>query len=250
MIPLVLLFPVSSVHSQLTNSGFETGDLTGWVAQGNIEVLQSSNLIPPTAPPEGNFFVLLSTGPGYDPSLPSTDLDMDGNAEHDITTLSQTFTSEEGTFSFAWSWLTYEETTISQYDDIFLVRLDGNIILSGSVDKSPIQSPFPNIATDDVAYSVDSMGLTDQSYFGDGRSPFTTFSYPISEGTHTIEFIVADAGDDGVDSGLLIDAPARKHPVGGVISPIDNFVILTPYIVLIGLITAISTVYVIKRRKD
>ncbi len=39
-------------------------------------------------------------------------------------------------------------------------------------------------------------------------------------------------------------------PVGGVSSPVNKLAILTPYIALAGLITAISTVYVIKRRKD
>ncbi len=39
-------------------------------------------------------------------------------------------------------------------------------------------------------------------------------------------------------------------PVGGVTSPTNKLEILTPYIALAGLIAAISTLYVIKRRKD
>jgi hypothetical protein len=39
-------------------------------------------------------------------------------------------------------------------------------------------------------------------------------------------------------------------PVGGVASPINKLTILTPYIALAGLIAVVSTVYVIKRRKD
>jgi hypothetical protein len=39
-------------------------------------------------------------------------------------------------------------------------------------------------------------------------------------------------------------------PVGGVVSPINKFKILTPYIALAGLIIAVSTFYVFKRRKD
>jgi hypothetical protein len=39
-------------------------------------------------------------------------------------------------------------------------------------------------------------------------------------------------------------------PVGGVASPINKLEILTPYIALAGLIVALSTVFVIKRRKD
>ena len=39
-------------------------------------------------------------------------------------------------------------------------------------------------------------------------------------------------------------------PVGGVASPVNKLEILTPYIALVGLIIAVSTVYVIKKRKD
>ena len=214
---MLILFSIPSTSAQPINLGFETGDLSGWSFQGSVEVLQASEFTPIITPPEGQYFVLLSTGPGdLNPAPDNGDLDGDGNDDYDVTILSQGFTSDAGTISFSWSWLTDEETyTAQEYDDIFLVRLDGVIILSGSVDKTPGQSPFTNIPTDDVAYSVDSSGgLTDQSYFGDGRSAFETFIYPISLGIHTIEFIVADAGDDGVDSGLLIDdfsAPFRSR---------------------------------------
>ena len=39
-------------------------------------------------------------------------------------------------------------------------------------------------------------------------------------------------------------------PVGGVASPINKLEILAPYLALAGLIIAVSTVYVIKKRKD
>jgi len=39
-------------------------------------------------------------------------------------------------------------------------------------------------------------------------------------------------------------------PVAGILSPISKLAILTPYIALVVLITAVSTVYVFKRRKD
>jgi len=39
-------------------------------------------------------------------------------------------------------------------------------------------------------------------------------------------------------------------PVGGISSPINKIELLAPYIILTGLIVAVSTVYVIKKRKD
>jgi len=43
---------------------------------------------------------------------------------------------------------------------------------------------------------------------------------------------------------------ASQAPVGGVTSPINKLELLTPYLILAGLIIALSTVYVIKRRKE
>jgi hypothetical protein len=40
------------------------------------------------------------------------------------------------------------------------------------------------------------------------------------------------------------------NPVGGIIMPTNKLEIITPYIVLSGLIAAVSTVYVIKKRKE
>jgi hypothetical protein len=39
-------------------------------------------------------------------------------------------------------------------------------------------------------------------------------------------------------------------PVGGVVIPINSLKILAPYLTLAGLIIAVSTVYVLKKRKD
>ena len=39
-------------------------------------------------------------------------------------------------------------------------------------------------------------------------------------------------------------------PVGGIYSPVSKLEILAPYIALVGIIAAVSTVYVIKKRKD
>ena len=64
VVVLALLLFVYPVFAQPTNPDFETGDLTGWTTQGNVEVLQASNLIPNITPPEGQYFVLLSTGFG------------------------------------------------------------------------------------------------------------------------------------------------------------------------------------------
>jgi hypothetical protein len=44
--------------------------------------------------------------------------------------------------------------------------------------------------------------------------------------------------------------PVIPAPVGGVVTPVNKLEILTPYIALAGLIVAVSTVYVMRKRKD
>ena len=51
----------------------------------------------------------------------------------------------------------------------------------------------------------------------------------------------------------ILKAAVNQNPdatVGGVVSQINKLTVLAPYLALAGLITALSTVYVIKRRKD
>jgi hypothetical protein len=50
--------------------------------------------------------------------------------------------------------------------------------------------------------------------------------------------------------GDIILARTAYQPVGGVIKSANKFEMLIPYITLAGLIVAVSTVYIIKRRKD
>ncbi len=250
--PVLLMATIVSSLSlpacaQLLNSGFETGDLTGWTTQGNVEVLQASNFAPMITPPAGNFFALLSTGPGGTTGNSGVDLDGDTNNDWDVTTLSQTFTSQGVPLSFSWSWLTSEDPIVISADDFFLVRLDGNVILSGSVDVN-ILSPLPNVPTDGMAYTVTSPGATGGSVFDEGRSNFQTFTLQITAGSHTIEFLVADNYDYEVDSGLLINMGAPP-PVGGVSMPLNKLTILSPYIALAAAVMAMTAIILIVKRR-
>ena len=256
-IAAVLIFAVFSltpVSAQPTNGNFETGDLTGWTTQGNVEVLQSTNFTPCILPPEGSNFVLLSNGPDDSPAPDSGDLDGNGLPDNDTTILNQTF-SGEGQLCFVWAWLTSEESSEWAFDDFFLVRLDGIDILNGSADGPGI-SPFPNVSTNDTFYEVSSPGPTNESEFLDGRSSFQTFCTPISSGTHTIEFVVADQGNHGYDSGILIDVVTSAPPtpvtvesalVSGI--PYDTFQIGDP-VYAIGSGYVASTDYNLYIRKD
>jgi hypothetical protein len=122
--------------------------------------------------------------------------------------MSQTFTIDTpAILSFDFKWLTDEEDQAPQFDDIFHVTLNGTTILSHSVDMPEVNtSPYPDLATDDVWYTVSSLGPTNGSDFEDGASPWFAQLYPIpAAGTYTLEFLVSDNGNHSVDSGLLVD---------------------------------------------
>jgi TolB protein len=66
-----------------------------------------------------------------------------------------------------------------------------------------------------------------------------------SDGSNKIQLTFNDVPDDDPDW-----QPIPRAAVGGVTSSVNRFEIITPYIVLVGLVITISTIYVINRRKD
>ena len=81
----------------------------------------------------------------------------------------------------------------------------------------------------------------------EGPAPITVSSPPL--GTVVLE-------DSGGTQQAVFPEPVTVTiyqglgPVGGIASSVNKLEILTPYLALAGLIAAVSTVYVIKRRKD
>ena len=203
----------------LSNNSFESGNLNGWtVASGNVEALQSTNFVPvpPTSiisPSDGNYMALVCNGPGQiDPAeLDNLDGDPGPNNDNDRSILSQTFTVAPGdtptVLTFDWNWLTSESPTPGNFDDFFMVTLNGANILSGSAAATGV-SPFPDVPVDGIEYTVNSLGSTNGCYFNDGQSGWRNFSYPIfTPGSYTLAILVSDQGnaDHAVDSGLLVD---------------------------------------------
>ncbi|MFC1506985.1 hypothetical protein ACFLQ6_07940 [Thermoproteota archaeon] len=86
---------------------------------------------------------------------------------------------------------------------------------------------------------------------GEGSSPINIpefYDYP-SGGSGA----VGPIGPLSIDRTLLkaaVTQTPEPPPVGGIVTPTNKLAILTPYIALAGLIIAVSTVYIIKRRKD
>lgn len=204
---LVFFYSISTVaNAQVNNGGFESG-LANWTSTGAVEVLIPSDFAPAVGPFEGASFVLLSTGPddngGGDTGA---DIDGSGSNEFDAATLTQTFTAaSSGMLNFTIAGFGSSEVD-GGVDDIFEVRIDGVPVIQGSVPVTT-GSPFADFGTlDGVDYTVTSGGATNGSQFVDGITAPQQFSFNVTAGVHTLEFFVADEGDDIFDSGLLIDA--------------------------------------------
>lgn len=195
----------------LPDGGFEEGSLGGcWVVGGGgaVEALQATNFSPQIAPPGGSWMALLSSGGAPVGGL-TGDLDGNGVVDNDGSTLTASFVVSDAPtqLCFDWSFLTSEEDEADQYDDFFSVKLNGTVVLSGSVAKAGASSPYPDVGPyDGISYAVSSTGGTNGSVFDDGRTGFTTFCTPIAtNGAYTLELLVADQVDNQVDTGLLID---------------------------------------------
>jgi hypothetical protein len=217
----------SAVAAQITNGGFETGNLSGWTVSGTgrVEVLGATNFTPNITPPEGTRFALLSTGPGVIGGAVG-DLDGNGVSDYDAARLSVslTVTSVPVALSFTWAMLTSDATRAAQYDDFFKVTLNGSVALARSVYKPGGNSPY----TDSPAYNgtsatVSSPGVTNTSLFAQGTTGFQQACAVINTpGTYTLEFLVADQSDGDNDTGLLIDDVRFPSPCLNTLGQMSN----------------------------
>lgn len=196
---LTLLFLMPENVAANSNSGFETGDFTGWTTTGEIFIKDNTFGSGPT---EGRYEAVLTTlGENTDSftisgrdAVPAGDLDaflglasgsLGGMYAFEGSAIRQTFTANAGdTLTFNFNFLTDEPLNLSSVRDFAFVVIDGQI--ATLADTSSI---FRESLTEFV-----------------NETGFWVFTHTfISSGDHTIAFGIVDAKDAVGASALLID---------------------------------------------
>ncbi len=133
--------------------------------------------------------------------------------------------------------------------------LDTGDLNAPSIGNDPVGALIGGTVTPSVGYVSIDVTAAMQDDITNGRA-FSTFMIRLSTNTDNDDrwdqWVFYTSDDEGTDRDPYIDytASAGPPPVGGVVSPVNKLAIIAPYLALAGLIAAVSTVYVIKKRKD
>jgi hypothetical protein len=197
---LLLSAPLVARADTILNGGFETGNLTGWTVAGsshNAQVLRAADL-PGSGltPVEGNFFALLSTGPGADSVSGSTTL----------TTIPYRVNSPNASVSFFLDFLTSQPYADTPNNDYFQFNILGNPFVtgfSGDVLTDINNKTLSLIVPGSYVAAPDGTALTDHTGFGAYFFNLTAYQGQ----TVQFQFLVSAVPPANfADTALLIDA--------------------------------------------
>lgn len=207
---LAMAFAAVAGKAEITNGGFESGDLAGWSVSGNgnVQVLTASQIVP-FGPTEGTYFALVGNGPGDagNDGLPDTE-----------TLVSDAFTvTGAGTLQLDYDFLTAEFTG-SNADPMRLDSFSISLLSPGTsgtlLDGGDVSLPgFSFIDAGNAVAAPDGTSVIE-------HTGIRTGSALLAPGTYALIFRVDDAGDGSFDSALLVDhvrfTPAMAVPEPGV----------------------------------
>jgi hypothetical protein len=189
----------------IVNGGFETGNFNGWTTLGNTSIKTSSF---GTGPTEGTYDALITNDSGPEHAAVESFLGLGANA---LTTLvsnvtngsaiKQTVTVAAGaTLTFDWNFLTSEVSGETTYRDFAFV----------SITPAGTGGTLMKLA------DTTSMLITAPSATGFPlMTGFHTFSFTFTTaGTYTIGLGAMNAGDETMNSALLMDNVRLVDPRG------------------------------------
>ena len=195
------------VYAVIVNGGFESGDVTGWSAGGDVSVETAAF---GTGPTEGTYQAKLTSGAF---SVSASDLETflglasgtlnglspSGQAAVEGSGIMQTFSANAGdVLSFDWNFLTNEIADGSGINDFAFASLG---------------APFVLADTFTLARASSSVDFADETGF-----QTSLFTLP-SSGLYTLKLGVVDVEDRSVDSGLLVDRVSLRSSDPGPVIP-------------------------------
>ncbi|OGD52998.1 hypothetical protein A3K80_03600 [Candidatus Bathyarchaeota archaeon RBG_13_38_9] len=148
--------------------------------------------------------------------------------------------------------IVWDEEDAINNDDIWYTVLGSN----GNTIKPVSQLTVSDEDVDEPDVAVDQTGkvviIYEQPLSPDDRIDFSILnSIGNNLGGGQLTDGIPDDTLDG-DGGWrqVATRSGGQAPVGGIVAQVNKLMILAPYLVLVGLIIVVSTVYIIKRRKD
>lgn len=222
LILAVTLLPAVTLAQVPPNGSFENGNFQGWNLgfTDHADVLDAGDIDNQLTPTDGNYFALLSNGPGQ-VSFSGNDDELDGNnnTDYDIVLLETQlqFNTYPAYLQFDWSFPTDEEDQLPQFDDVFRVDIDGQTVFGRSSCKPDGGiSPFPAATCGPFPFGnnpdafVEGNGDTEDTRLRFGIPEWRRFCQPIPNAVDgandlSLRFYAGDQSDREFDSALLLD---------------------------------------------
>jgi hypothetical protein len=196
------------------NGGFETGDFTGWTTTGSALIKTSSF---GTGPTEGTYDALVTNDNGPNHTAVESFLGLANNALASLVSnvtngsaIKQTIGVTAGsTLTFDWNFLTTEAVGETTFRDF------------GFVSITPVGAGGTLVKlADTTSMLVDAPSAT--GFFS--MTGFRTFTFTFTtDGTYTLGVGAMNAGDQTMDSALLVDNFLITPPAPPIPGPAPHF---------------------------
>jgi hypothetical protein len=240
---------VSTSNISLVGASGQAGTFSGGIASGigfdsgiilsTGKVLDASN--PAVGPGVGIISWSYQVGGDADLTL------LSGQNTYDASVLSFNFESTSSSLFFRFVFGSEEYPDyVGEMNDAFAIFLDGQNIATLPGTSIPVTINNVNSGANSAYYKDNTSGTYLNAYNG-FTTPIQVSISGLTPGTHTMNFAIADAGDDSYDSAVFIDAgsfSATLDSVGSAAVPEPGQVAAS--LLLLG---GIGGYFFVKRRK-
>lgn len=153
--------------------------------------------------------IILSTGRVVDAVGPnSSDETSTDLAGSDITSLTFDFETAGGDlfFNYVFASEEYNEYVNSSFNDFFTFKLDGTNIALIPGTMTPVEINTVNLSSNSGFYVNNDIasGAPNNIEYDGFTTAFTATALGLTPGTHTIELLIADVGDENFDSAVFL----------------------------------------------